>query len=1048
MTSSPKPAVWIAPFVAFAGLTLYLLTLSRGPYPGESASLMAGLLGISPMGFSMHLLGDLVGRLALALPVGSVADRLNGLSAVCAAGALWLLVRLVASAIWMTIDVDDANRRAATWAARLGGLAAGLFLAVSVPFWYAANRYHVAAFDLVLLLALAHLLLSYMRAPGRLKGFILGLCYGVGAVEFPTLIVFGPLVLLVVLRTLWAHEELQWGRVWPLAVGLLAGLLAFLPLAWRFSESTTFRLNWPDFHFGWALFMVLKTHVSLIARSLPQIGWLLVIVVGIVPWLTCLLVGRRGLNAEKDWGLYILHAILTAVAIAVLFDAPFAPWSLLGPWRLLVTPYVLLAFLFGYLTAYWFLLPRMHYVDDDDVVGKRWRERVGWVPATLMLLVPLAAGVLNSRVADARAAGAVNDYAHALVVSAGPRAWLVTDGSLDDNVLTVSYEAGRPLNTLSLRLANSAPYLRWVGTRFESPRLRSLAEVDLMAFLREWMGSDTNITEQVALAVMPDLWLSAGYHPIPNGAVSVGAKEAVLPDPEAAWGAYQTLWAQPFVAGLMAARTDPLLGPLAASALRNLSLEANNLGVLLEDVGWRKQAYAAYAQACVLAKDNISAMLNQLTMLDHGYAAPEADRTRKELKATVDALKSKLQVWALARTYGYIRLPQAYADMGMVWALSGEPGMAVAGFKRAIELEPRARDALSYGLAAAYLAQDQSAEGELLYRGLLAKNPADARALMGLAHVMALGGKLSDASDLLERAAKAGVPKDRITMEYAALYLAVGDLARARIALQELTELKPELSSAWAMLAAVLLQQKDLKALEECERKLERVSDKDFVVLFVLGQIALQKSDLATARVLFDQVQTLRPGAPFVLDQLLRLDIREGREDLAGVHVRSLLLIDPNNAFANYVLGTLQLKRKEYALAESSLRKSAERSRLPETLNDLAWVLRERGSLDESEALAREALRANDKLAAAWDTLGVVLTERGKLDEAEAALKKSVALFADDLSVQTHLVEFYIKKGDTRRATQLAEDLLGRGSELSPGDREKLRELTRRTATR
>jgi predicted Zn-dependent protease len=382
--------------------------------------------------------------------------------------------------------------------------------------------------------------------------------------------------------------------------------------------------------------------------------------------------------------------------------------------------------------------------------------------------------------------------------------------------------------------------------------------------------------------------------------------------------------------------------------------------------------------------------------------------------------------------------------MGMVWALSGEPGMAVAGFKKAIELEPGARDQLTYGLAAAYLAQDQSREGESLYRGLLEKNPDDVRALVGLARLLALGGKYEDAGAMLDRAGKAGVSKSRIAMEYAALHLAAGDLPRARIALQELTDLKPDMSTAWAMLAAVLLQQKDTKALEECERKLERIKEKDFIVLFVLGQIAIQKADYGNARVLFDKAQALRPSNQLVLEQLLRLDLRENREDLAGLHVRSLLLLDPEHPFANQILGSLQSKRQEYALAENSLRKSVEHQRTPEALNDLAWVLQERGSLDEAETLVREAIKGNDLTHSMWDTLGVILMKRGVLAEAESALKKSVSLYSDDLGVQVHLAELYEKKGDMKLAVSLAETLLARGSELSLSDREKMRKLVRR----
>jgi tetratricopeptide (TPR) repeat protein len=847
-----------------------------------------------------------------------------------------------------------------------------------------------------------------------------------------------------ILLSLRAHGDLRWGRVLPIAACLVVGLLTYGLTAWRFMGSESFQSSFPASGYGRALYTVLKMHYGLVVRSLPKLGWLLVIIVGIVPWLAVLMVGRRGLNAEKDWGLYILHFMLTGLTLAVLFNAPFAPWALLGPWRLIVTPYLLLAVAFGYLVAYWFLLPRMYMDDDEDPVHLRWRERVGWIPALLLLALPLAAGVLNFKASDARAAGAVNGYARAVVESAGTRTWLLTDGVFDDNLLVAAREAGRPLRTLNLRYANHPPYLSYIGRQFDDLRLRSLAEIDLLAFLREWMTSDARFTEQVAFMTLPDLWLSSGFQPLPDRALFLGVRAVSEVDPSSLWESHQEFWNRPFVAGLAAARQARMIGPLAGHALRHLSMVANNAGVVLEDLGWQKQAFASYVKARELDNDNISAMLNQATLIDRGYATPDKDRIQAELKVMVEGLKAKIQVWALARTYGYVRIPQAYADMGMVWALSGEPGMAVAGFKKAIELEPGARDQLTYGLAAAYLAQDQSQEGEALYRGLLEKNPADARALVGLSRLLALGGKFEEAGALLDRAGKAGVSKDRIAMEYAALHLAAGDLSRARIVLQELTDLKPELSTAWAMLAAVLMQQKDTQALIDCERKLDRIKEKDFIVLFILGQIAVGKGDTTGARVLFDKAQALRPSNPLVLEQLLGLDIREGREDLAGLHVRSLLLIDPEHAFANQVLGSLQLKRLQYGLAENSLRKSVARRRAPEALNDLAWVLQERGQLEEAESLVREALKANDKSPAMWDTLGVILMKRGALDEAETALKKSVSLYADDPGVQVHLVELYAKKGDVQRAAELAGVLLARGSELTVSDREKLRKLVRR----
>jgi predicted Zn-dependent protease len=110
----------------------------------------------------------------------------------------------------------------------------------------------------------------------------------------------------------------------------------------------------------------------------------------------------------------------------------------------------------------------------------------------------------------------------------------------------------------------------------------------------------------------------------------------------------------------------------------------------------------------------------------------------------------------------------------------------------------------------------------------------------------------------------------------------------------------------------------------------------------------------------------------------------------------------------------------------------------------LAWVLQVRGSLDEAEALAREAVGMGSKNANFQDTLGVVLTAKGDVKGAEAAFRKALELVPDAAVVQLHLVELYVKKGETKKAAELAEQLMGRMSSLSPDDQERLRKLARK----
>ena len=1043
-TKRSRLYVVMGPLLGILALVLYVMTLSQGAYPGESANLMVNELGLNPLGYSGHLLWSWVVSLVASLPIGPVSTRLNVLSAVCAAGAIGLFFRILADAVWAVIPVTDLNVRAANRASLLAGVVGSVALMGAIPFWYAANRFHPASFDVLLLLILAKLLMTFIRRAPVWAGLVFAFFYGAVAVEFATLVIFGPLVLMGLLYALWINGDLRWGRVLPLAGCLLAGMLFYVPAAWHLQASETFQLSQAG-GFWRALLFVLKGQYQLIAKSLPQVGWLLVIIVGIVPWLAVLVVGRRGLNEEKDWGLYTLHLILTGVVVAVLFNVPFSPWRILGPWRLLVTPYALLAFTLGYLTAYWSLISRLSFqnADEDETRKLWWREYGGLFPACLLLGAAVAAGVLNFPVTDARPAGVLNAYSRSVVKAVEGREWLVTDGIMDNNFKIAAHETGSSLRFFNLQLGNNLLYMKTLAKSFDDVRLKSLAEVDGIAFMRQWVETDPRFAEKTVFLSFPDLWLAAGMQPIPDRMMFTGVRALSDVEPGALWARHQEYWTAPLIADLSRLqKMDPMLSQTAGAVIRHLSMVANNLGVVLEDAGWRKQAYEAYLKARELEPNNISAMLNQLTMVERGYATPDAEKIKGDFKEFTRTLKQKLQIWQLSRVYGYVRMPEAYANLGMTWAFSGQPGMAVAGYKRAIELAPDRKDQLSQGLAMAYLAQDQQA-GEDILRQLLEKDPRNVSLLLSLARLDARRNRFAEAAALLERAQQAGVPKDRIAMEYAVMHLAAGESGKARVVLQELVDLKPDMTPAWAMLAAVMMQQNDTKGLEDCERKLKRAKNQDFITTVVLGQIALGRTQYGEARTYIEQALGMRPNTLILLELLLRLDVQEGRRDLAEGHIRNLLLQDPGHAFANQVLASMQLDRKEYARAENSLRKSLERRKDPMVMNDLAWTLQEKGDLDEAEALARAALKANEKVGTIWDTLGMILFKRGRLPEAGEAIQKAMSLSPDNPSVQLHLAQWYEKKGDVKKSAELAGNLLAHPIGLSQADQELLRRMSR-----
>jgi uncharacterized protein HemY len=1028
--------------VALAAAVLFTLTLSDGAFPGLSANLISRHAGLEPnLSPEAPIWSTVAGVLARVWPA-DCATALNLLSLLCGVACVWLLYDLVRRAIAAAIEVRDENRRQAFWAGILGGAGAALALAVSPPFWIAATRAQTETFHLLLLLIVARLLLACALSPSLILMAATAFLFGVGVVEFETFMLFAPLLALALLYLLWREEELTASRVLLLLGAGVLGLGFYFVAAFRFHGTEGAALMDVKGVFG-TIWFIWRHQYHQLRGGLPQVGWLLVIVSGVVPWLTSLLVARRGLNEEKEWSYYILHVILAGVVLAVLFNAPFSPWRLTGFSLLLATPSLLNAVAFGYLVAYWFLLPYSWWPDAEWGWPRRVRLGLGPILAVAALGAIGAAGALNFRTCDARAAGPVNAYAREVVRCMGDRTWLLTDGLMDENYLIAAREIGKDIRVVSLRPHSSGVYRRRVEGLFQgNTRLQSMAELGLLPLVQEWFATDPAVVKDVAVMAVPDLWHAIGAVAVPHRTLFLGAPALDAVDLDAELRANQELWSKPGLGlGLESAKRG-VLAFHADQVERHISFVANNFGVLLEDAGRGADAFAAYAAARRIYPQNLSALLNQQVMVSKGFQTPEAGAVGQALKE-YPLSSSQRPLWALARYYGFVRVPEAFASLGWNWAMSGHPGLAVSGLKMAVALTGGKGEAARQNLAAVYVAQDMVAEGEALYTELLRTNPTNTVALLGLARVAARRGDFDRARSWMEQAEKAGLGRLPAALEWAKLQALSGDLDKARVALEELVELEPENQEAWTILAGILVQAKEWQRLEECERAMSELPKPGFGLLIARANIALSRSDLILARRLLDEALARRPGSVMALETLLRMDVQEGRAELAEQHVERLLSADSGNTFGNHVLGIIQIRHGRLTLAEDSLRRSLAKVRSPEVLNDLAWVLQQRGQLVEAEALAREAVAARPESGALLDTLGVILLRQGKLDEAEPLLRKSTAE-SPEPSRNVHLADLLARQGKLGDALKLAEDLLDRSSELEREDRELLLDIRRR----
>jgi tetratricopeptide (TPR) repeat protein len=358
--------------------------------------------------------------------------------------------------------------------------------------------------------------------------------------------------------------------------------------------------------------------------------------------------------------------------------------------------------------------------------------------------------------------------------------------------------------------------------------------------------------------------------------------------------------------------------------------------------------------------------------------------------------------WSLTMSHGYVRVPEAYAALGRIWALSGQRDLASVSLNRALTLKvSQSSNDLRRVVAVSRLLQQQTGETPEVVEEILADDPSNQGALVALAQAAQRSGDREEVLSLLQRVRSQGLESTKLTLSVASVYSSVGALAEAREVLEELLADTPGVLEAWTMLGGIAVEQGDGETVRRCLRKVEALEGRHgYCSLSLRAMVALGRHDLQAARGLLDRALELRKDDGELLERSLRLDYLLGARRSTADRARALLTVDAENAFGWYVLGSFQIRQGEYDLAEDSLRRSVANRRTAEALNDLAWVLQERGAYKEAESLAREALTLDEELAAAWDTLGLILMKSGRPNEAEDALMIAVRLAPENSAVR------------------------------------------------
>ena len=1078
--------LWLAAVgAALVALVIYSLTLAGYLFPEAATGLATKWMGMDALKEPLHpLWGQIVRLVGGGTASASMGLRLNLLSLVCGVLSAGLLCGLIGFFVHQTVHHEDTVKFARS-AALVSGLSASFVFIFSSAVWQASTHLDYNVFGVFLALLVLSFFIPAIRWPKAMLFCmaVIGAGFGAGLTESEIFLPLLPLFLLLIVVT-----SVKTGRKFylPMAIFLVVGTACYFlfmnKVAYGYLQMPEAKIDGVE-----SAGAVWKTTWAAFAHQMrqwvSQPGWLYIIVLAVLPFIVCAFASVRGLNSERTWSQYAFHGAMT-ICMILATTTQLSPESVMRPFGIYpVATTTLVASVCGYLFAYWYLLARsalppveFDKLPAEQVVGRRMAPFIAGAFALLLVLSAIVNAASFSRDRGAFAEACAN----AILDRMGDRTWLVTDGMIDDQLRAASAARGKELNLICLHRDMDDAYLKELGELVREKGVKAghadlsiSIKLGVLSFLQDWFEGDPDVQAKVAIFGAPDIWCMTDRVPVPECLFFGGVKDVKKVDGAKAKADFLAFWkemepvlyadAKKGSRGI--AEIDDPVDRMRLQLRRHVGFIANNLGVMLQDLGMDDDAFEIYELILkTIDSDNICTLFNEFEMARVGAKAamPHKKEIERQLKAIRDDPKRRYLLWSLSRYYGYIRAPEIFVRLGYEWARSGQVGNAIAQVQRAINFVPADRQAgLLNMMAAIYASGNQAQKSREVYQQVLEKDENNHDALMGMMRLSLQNGALDEAKGFLSKAVKVASNTETSSFDWALLHLMNNDLGAARLALQKVTDMQPKSLQAWSLLAGVLLQQIDqakdeaakASAFQELQDvilpKMETIADspRNYYVQMTRALVWMRKGKAfqKQARDALVVASRSRPDVLVLGDMILNLDIAMDDGKGAEIHARQLLRQDRDNKLANYVMGSLSLKKGEYTDAELFLRRSASAERpLGFAQNDLAEVLRRLKRFDEAEVFARAAVKTEPNLYVAWETLGASLLDQNKnLDEAESCVNKAINLAkgkggqVEDVRMYITLARVQIAKGDDRSRSQARVTLRkirDRKSELSEYD--------------
>jgi len=256
-------------------------------------------------------------------------------------------------------------------------------------------------------------------------------------------------------------------------------------------------------------------------------------------------------------------------------------------------------------------------------------------------------------------------------------------------------------------------------------------------------------------------------------------------------------------------------------------------------------------------------------------------------------------------------------------------------------------------------ASGRTADAEAACRGIVGRDPGEARALHLLGVIRWSAGAQAEAVALLRKAVAAKPDYPEASFNLGVMLMTLGELDAAAVALAKAAAAWPDHFDAHGRLAAVLLQ---------------------------LGRRAEAEAPLARAL-------ALRPDDALILADLALVARDQGKTDDAIAYGRRAVALAPELASARLELGRALNQKGDFAAAIDELRRARDLAPASaDAANALTATLLDARDFDGAAASARDAVARHPGSAAAVSNVAAVALARGETAMAVEHYRRAIAM--------------------------------------------------------